>query len=52
MNKFEIFDIDNCFVCGERMGQLNNDLTDVLGYSEKTIQQIIGKKINLLLTIF
>jgi sulfur relay (sulfurtransferase) DsrF/TusC family protein len=43
MNKFELYDIDNCFVCAEAMGPFKNELTVVTGFSEKTIQEIIGK---------
>ncbi|KAL7010982.1 hypothetical protein ACKWTF_014029 [Chironomus riparius] len=41
MSKFEINDIDNCFVCGEYMGPFKNELTVATGYSEKTVLQII-----------
>lgn len=41
MNKYELYDIDNCYVCGEYMGPFKNELTVATGYSEKTIQQII-----------
>lgn len=43
MNKYEISELDNCYVCGEYMGTFKNELTVSTGYSERTIKEIIGK---------
>ena len=43
MEKFEIYNYENCYICNELMGELKSDLTDVIGYSEKPIYQILGK---------
>jgi hypothetical protein len=32
-------------MCGEYMGPFKNELTVVTGFSEKTIQEIIGEKL-------
>lgn len=40
---YEIRDIDNCYVCSEFMGPFKNELTEVTGYSEKRIFEILGK---------
>lgn len=32
-----------CFICRELMGAFRNELTDVTGYSEKTLFQLFGK---------
>lgn len=42
MEKFEIFNSVDCYVCGEYM-DLKCDLTIALGCSDKTIFQLIGK---------
>ena len=42
MENFEIVGIENCFVCSEFMGPFKNELTEVTGYSEKRIYEILG----------
>lgn len=44
MEKLEIRDGENCYVCNEYMGPFKNELSVVTGYSEKTISQILGKR--------
>ena len=43
MEKFEIFNSENCYICNELMGDLKSDLTVLTGYSERPIYQLIGK---------
>lgn len=43
MENFEQKDIENCYVCSEYMGAFKSDLTEVCGYSEKPIVEILGK---------
>lgn len=43
MEKFEIFNTENCYICNEFMGTFKSDLTVQTGYSEKPIYQLIGK---------
>lgn len=47
MEKFEMNDLDNCFVCGEYMGTFKNELQVNTAYSEKTVLEIIGKTQNI-----
>lgn len=43
MDKFEVRDIENCYVCSEYMGPFKNELTVVTGYSERPVSNILGK---------
>lgn len=43
MDKLDIRDLDNCYVCSEYMGPFKNELTVVTGYSEQPIASILGK---------
>lgn len=43
LEDYEIRDADNCYVCSEFMGPFKNELTEVTGYSEKRIFEILGE---------
>jgi hypothetical protein len=43
MAKYEVMNMDNCYICNEFMGSFKSDLTIVTSYSEKAIFQIIGE---------
>lgn len=43
MEKLDIRDMENCYVCSEYMGPFKNELTVVTGYSEQPICIILGK---------
>lgn len=51
MEKLEIKETENCFVCSEYMGPFKNELSVVTGYSEKPISQILGNLENFTLSI-
>lgn len=43
MEKIELNDLDNCFVCGEYMGTFKNELQVNTAFSERTVLEIIGE---------